>query len=372
MKSAEVGRCVRYVDFGAQFRAERAGLLEATERVLERGDFIGGEDVELLEVELAQYLGVAHVIAVNSGTDALVFSLASLGIGRGDEVITVANSFIASAAAISHVGAKPVFADVLPNQMIDPAAIEATITPRTRALMPVHLTGRVADMHAILAIADRHGLSVVEDAAQAFGSRLAGRPAGTFGQINAFSAHPLKNFNAVGDAGFVTTNDTDLANRVRRMRNHGFLDRDTALEFGFVSRMDSLQAAILRYRLAGIDDVIARRRRNAALYRDGLASSAVSFTVEPIDQFNSYHLFVIQTEERERLTAHLTERGISTKVHYPTPIHLQPAAKHLGYSRGSLPETERQAQRILSLPIHQFLQNDDILHVGREIDAFFG
>jgi dTDP-4-amino-4,6-dideoxygalactose transaminase len=370
MPSVEAGRRVRYVDFGAQFAAERTGLLGVVEAVLARGDFIGGDEVALLESSIGAYLGVGHVIAVNSGTDALIFSLKALGIGRGDEVLTASNSFIASAAAISHTGAVPVFVDVLSDQLLDPAAVESAITPRTRALMPVHLTGRVADMGTLAAIAQRHGLAIVEDAAQAFGSMLGGKYAGTFGRINAFSAHPLKNFNAAGDAGFVVTDDADLAGRARRLRNHGFLDRDTALEFGFVSRMDTLQAAILRHRLANVDDVIRRRRRNADTYRELLSPSAVWFPRETVDQFNSYHLFVIQSERRDALRAQLAARGIGTKIHYPTPIHLQPAAQHLGYRRGSLPETERQATRILSLPVQQFLSQDDIAYVAGEIRAF--
>jgi dTDP-4-amino-4,6-dideoxygalactose transaminase len=370
MPPVEAGRRVRYVDFGAQFDAERAALMSAVEAVFTRGDFVGGDEVALLEASIASYLGVEHVIGVNSGTDALIFALKALGIGRGDEVITASNSFIASAAAIVHTGAVPVFVDVLSDQLLDPAAVESAITARTRAVMPVHLTGRVADMEALAAIARRHGLAIVEDAAQAFGSRLGGRYAGTFGRINAFSAHPLKNFNAAGDAGFVVTSDADLAARVRRLRNHGFLDRDTALEFGFVSRMDTLQAVILRQRLANVDDVIRRRRRNADIYRELLPDS-VWFPHESAAQFNSYHLFVIQSDSRDALRAHLAARGIGTKIHYPTPIHLQPAAQHLGYGRGSLPETERQAARILSLPVQQFLSRDDIAYVAGEIDAFF-
>ncbi len=359
------------MDLETQFASERAELVPLIEAVLTRGDCVGGEPVAVLEAALAAYLGVRYVVAVNSGTDALMFALASLGIGRGDEVITASNSFIASAAAIAHVGATPVFADVLSNQMLDPSAVEAAVTPRTRALMPVHLTGRVADMNALATIADRHGLVIVEDAAQAFGSRLAGRYAGTFGRINAFSAHPLKNLNASGDAGFIVTDDADLAQRVRRLRNHGLVDRDTAIEFGFVSRMDTIQAAILAYRLTRVDDVILQRRRNAALYKQLLAASPVTLVQEADDEWNSYHLFVIQTAARDALQAWLTQRGIGTKVHYPTPIHLQPAAARLGYRVGSLPRTERQAGRVLSLPIHQFLAQTDIAYVAQEIDAFF-
>jgi dTDP-4-amino-4,6-dideoxygalactose transaminase len=369
--STETARRVRYVDFAAQFAAERAELLPIVEAVFARGDFVGGAEIEQLENEIAADLGIAHAVACNSGTDALILALDALGIGPGDEVITAANSFVASTAAIVRVGATPVFADVLDDQLIDPQAVAAAITPRTRAILPVHLTGRVCDMPALAALAARHGLAIVEDAAQAYRSSLGGRFAGTFGAINAFSAHPLKNLGAAGDAGFVTTADATLAARVRRRRNHGFVDRETALEWGSVSRLDTLQAAVLRYRLRGVGATIVRRRSNAARYHALLDRARTWFPLEAPEHVGSYHLFVIQTERRDALAAALAQRGVATKIHYPTPIHLLPAAAGLGYARGSLPVTERQAERILSLPIHQFLDAGDLAYVAQEIDAFF-
>ncbi len=370
--AVDAARQVRYVDFPAQFAAERTELMAIVEGVFARGDFVGGAEIERLEADLAADLGIAHVVACNSGTDALILALAALGIGPGDEVITAANSFVASAAAIVRVGATPVFADVCDDQLIDPQAVAAAITPRTRAIMPVHLTGRVCDMAALGALAHARGLAIVEDAAQAYRSQLGGRWAGTFGTINAFSAHPLKNLGAAGDAGFVTTADDALAARVRRQRNHGFVDRDTAIEWGSVSRLDTLQAAVLRFRLRGVEATIATRRAHAARYHEWLDRNRTWFPVEAPGHVGSYHLFVIQTDRRDELQRALERRGVSTKIHYPTPIHLLPAAAKLGYARGSLPETERQAQRILSLPIHQFLVADDIAYVAHEIDAFFG
>ncbi len=339
--------------------------------MFERGDFVGGADIERFEAEVAERLGVAHAVALNSGTDALLFALAGLGIGRGDEVITPANSFVASTAAIVHVGATPVFADVLDDQMLDPAAVAAAITPRTRAIMPVHLAGRVAPMRELVALAASAGVAIVEDAAQAFGSKRDGRYAGTFGAVGAFSAHPLKNLNASGDAGYVVTGDAALAASIRRARNHGFRDRDTSLGFGFVSRMDTLQAAILRLRLRTVDGVIARRRARAARYDALLDRERCFIAPTPEGLFHTYHLYVIQTDRRDELQAHLAAHGIGAKVHYPVPIHLQPAAESLGYRRGSLPVTERQADRILSLPIHQFLDDDDVAYVAETIGAFF-
>jgi dTDP-4-amino-4,6-dideoxygalactose transaminase len=356
-------RQVPYVDFPAQFEEERAELMPLIEGVFRRGEFILGPAVEALERDLAAYCGTAEAVAVNSGTDALVLGLRALGVGPGDEVITPPNSFVASTAAVVAVGATPVFADVGADQCLDPAAAAAAVTPRTRAIMPVHLAGRMCDMPALMAVADRHRLLVVEDAAQAVGSTLDGRKAGSFGQIGCFSSHPLKNLNAAGDAGFITTSDPGLARSLRRLRNHGLQDRDTVPSWGFLSRMDALQAEILRFRLGRLPSVIQRRRANAAIYRDCLPPGAAWCPERP-GEFATYHLFVVQVDQRDRLRERLRERGVRTAVHYPTPIHLQPAAAGLGYRPGAFPVCERQAARILSLPVHQFLEPDDLRYVA--------
>jgi len=363
-------RTVRFLNFETRWLEERAELESILARIFASGQFIGGEEVDRFEAEVAAYLHVKHAIALNSGTDALIFALRVLDIGPGDEVITASNSFVASAAAIAHVGATPVFADVLDDQTIDPAAVAAAITPRTKAIMPVHLTGRVADMDAIAKLASRAGIAIVEDAAQAFGSKDGERFAGTFG-VGAFSGHPLKNLGAAGDAGFITTDDAALDARLRRMRNHGLRDRDTSLAFGYVSRMDTLQAAVLRYRLGKVDDVVARRRANAARYDALLARTPVFVPAIRKGSTHTYHLYVVQAPKRDALQTALAERGISTKIHYPVPIHLQPAAEYLGYRRGSLPRTEMQSDRILSIPIHESLSHDDIRYVAGTIEAFY-
>jgi dTDP-4-amino-4,6-dideoxygalactose transaminase len=364
-------RRVPYVDFPAQFREEREELMPLIEGVFQRGEFILGSGVEALEAELAEYVGVPHAVALNSGTDALILAMRALGIGPGDEVITPPNSFVASTAAILALGATPVFADVLPDQCMDPAAAAAAVTPRTKAIMPVHLTGHVADMPAFQALADRHGLILIEDAAQSVGSSLEGRKTGAFGTAGCFSTHPLKNLNAAGDGGFVTTRDPDLAAKLRRLRNHGMADRNTVPEWGVLSRMDTLQAEILRFRLKRLPGVIERRRAHAARYRE-LLPPAAAWSPDRPGEFNSYHLFVVQVDRRDALQAYLKERGISSAVHYPIPIHLQPAARELGYGTGAFPVCERQAERILSLPIHQFLVPDDIAHVASAVQAFLG
>lgn len=367
----DAARPIRYVDLGAQFEENRAEIMACVERVMAEGKLVGGPDIELLEQEIADYCGVDHCVALNSGTDALMFALAALGIGRGDEVIVPTNSFVASAAAIAHLGAVPVFCDVRDDQNLDPEDVARRITPRTRAIMPVHLTGRIADMPAISRLAESHGLAVVEDAAQAFGARQGDRLAGAFGDVGCFSAHPLKNLNAAGDAGYVTTNRDDVAKAIRAYRNHGMVDRGLAARWGFVSRMDTLQAALLRLKLQWLPDVIRRRRMNAALYRQRLDPAAVHIPAEREDEVHSYHLFVIQAERRDDLQACLKAQGIGSNIHYPTPIHLQPAAAALGWKPGNLPVAERQAGRILSLPIHQTLAAADIERVAAAVNAFY-
>lgn len=363
-------RPVPYVDLAAQYASERSELLAVIDAALARGDWVGGNAVDAFEAELSAYLGITHAVALNSGTDALILVMRALGIGPGDEVITAPTSFIASAGAVAMLGATPVFADVGDDLNLDPAAVAKAITPRTKALIPVHLAGRIADMDPLMELAAKHGLAVIEDAAQAVGSCYKGKMAGGIGIAGCFSAHPLKNLNACGDAGFVTTNDSDLAARLKRLRAHGLIDRNTAVEWGTVSRLDTLQAEILRLRLKKLDQVIAKRRTNAQRYRDLLAGAPVELPQCRDFEFNTFHLFVIQSDDRDGLQAHLAARNIASGVHYPVPIHLQPAAKALGYQPGSLPNAERLAGRILSLPIHQHLADEDLVRVAEAILSF--
>ncbi len=363
---------IRYVDMAAQFAEQRDEIMARVEAVLAEGKLVGGPDIELFEQEIAGFCGVAHAVALNSVTDALALGMAALCIGEGDEVILPPNSFIASAAAVATIGAVPVFADVRDDLNIDPEKVEAALTPRTKAIMAVHLTGRVADMAPLSAIAEQHDLLVVEDASQSFGSRYNDRLVGSFGNVGCFSAHPLKNFNAAGDSGFLTTDDGDLAEKVAKMRNHGLVGKGLSEAFGHVSRMDTLQAAILRYKLEILPGVIERRRGNAALYRECLDPAHVFTAPERDVEFNSYHTFVIQVERRDELKAYLAERQIGSAIHYPLPIHLQPAARHLGYKAGDFQVAERQAGRILSLPVHQNLSESDVARVAAAVNGFFG
>ena len=361
---------VPYIDLSAQWQDEKKDLLPIIESVMSSGQFVGGEAVEHFEHKAAELCETQYCVALNSGTDALVLGLLALGICPGDEVITPPNSFIASTAAIIHLRAKPVFVDVQPDQNIDPNKIEKAITSKTKAIMPVHLTGRIANMSAILKIAEAHNIPVIEDAAQSFGSQYAGQPSGSLGKIGCFSAHPLKNLNACGDAGFMTTDDEKVAKCVRQYRNHGLADRNTVEKFGGVSRMDTLQAAILTYRLSRLAQMIERRRNNVEQYKSLLNFDQVFIPEEHEKEFNTYHTFVIQCEKRDELQEHLIERGIETAIHYPVPIHLQPAALSLGARKGDFPVTENQSERILSLPIHQYLSEDTIFEISKCINEF--
>jgi dTDP-4-amino-4,6-dideoxygalactose transaminase len=361
---------VPYTDFPAQFDRERDGLIAAITSVLEKGDLILGDAVSRFEAAFGTLCGVDHAVGVGSGTDALVLALHALGIGAGDEVVTVPNSWISSASCIALVGARPVFVDVLPDMNIDPDKIEAAITDRTKAILPVHLSGRPARMDRIASIAAAHGLVVIEDAAQAVGALFEGQAVGSLGNVGCFSLHPLKNLNACGDAGIITCDDDSLHEKLRLLRNHGLVDRDHVDSWGFCSRLDSIQAAVLEYRLHDLAWVEARRRENATYYTENLAD-VVTTPAEGPGEHHVYHTYVIQTDQRDGLAKHLTDTGISTKVHYPVPIHLQKPCLDLGYAKGDFPETERLCDEMLTLPAHQFLSEAQRDLVVSEILSFF-
>ena len=363
---------VPYVNLVSQWQDDRHELLPIIDRVLGSGQYVGGDEVDKFEENIAGFCRVKHAIAMNSGTDALTLALHLLGVGRGDEVITPPNSFIASTAAIVHLGAIPVFVDVLPDQNIDPEKIETAITDKTKVIMPVHLTGRICDMDPIMEIAHNHGLAVVEDAAQAIGSMYRGKPSGSLGDVGCFSTHPLKNLNACGDGGFITTDIKNIYSKAKTLINHGIVKRNVVNHFGYVSRMDNLQAAILNYRLNKIDRIIRERRKNAQYYFDGIKSQEIYIPKEQKEKINTYHTFVIQTKKRDKLKAYLMMKGIETAIHYPIPIHLQPASKCFGYKVGDLPLAENQAKKILTLPINQSLTQDKIKLTIDNINNFYG
>jgi dTDP-4-amino-4,6-dideoxygalactose transaminase len=363
---------ISLIDLQQRFHEERTELLACVERVLASGQFVLTPELTKFEEKIAEYTGSKHCVGLNSGTDALMMGLMAMGITKGDEVITSPISFVASSGSIAHVGGTPVYADVLDDQNIDPAEIEKKITPRTKAIMPVHWTGRISDMHAIQQIADKHGLMIIEDSCQSMGATYHGQHGGTFGAVGVFSAHPLKALNATGDAGFMVSDDDAIVEKVRRYRNHGLVDRDTCLEYGVNSRLDVLQAEILLYRLGRLASITDRRRHNVNLYRELITAPEVFIPSCAAHEVNPFVMFLIQAERRDELKAHLESKGIQSLVYYGTPLHLQPAAKRYGYERGDFPIAERQADRVLALPHHQHLTKDEITEVAGEVNAFYG
>ena len=364
---------VQYVHLAAQWEHERETLLPKIEFVLKSGQYINSEPVRTFEKSIEQYLSSKHCIALNSGTDALVLALKLVGVSAGDEIITPPNSFIASTSSIVHVGATPKFVDVGQDQNIDVQLIEDAITEKTRAIMPVHLTGRPAEMPKIIEIAKRYNLAIIEDAAQAVGSSIGGRAVGTWGDIGAFSAHPFKNLNACGDAGFIVTDNDEYALRARRLRNHGLEDRNHVTEFGYVSRLDALQATILEHRLQHLADSIQKRKRIAAFYSNTIQSEEVIVSNETsIAVENTFSQFVIQAKNRNELARFLKSKGIETSINYPVPIHKQKAYIHrFPTHRNSYPITEYQSDHILSIPIHSFLTDAQVEYVAQNIDFFY-
>lgn len=362
---------VPYIDLVGQHKTLRKEIEKAIGKVLDRADFILGKEVGELEDAFAKYCGTKYAVALNSGTDALFLALKGLGVGPGDEVITSPNSFLASATSIVALGATPVFVDVRGDQNMDPAKLEAVITPRTKAIMPVHLTGKIADMREIMKIAKKHKLFVIEDAAQAIGATYRGKNAGSFGDAGCFSVHPLKTLNACGDAGMMTTNNKKLAESVKQFRNIGLKNRTESDMWGYNSRLDTIQAAIILVKMKYVNKWVDARRSNADYYRKHL-SDIVACPTEEKHEKHAYHVFAIQADRRDELQKYLLEKGVDTKIHYPTPIHLQVAAKGLGYKKGDFPEVEKQSNRILSLPIYQTLTRSQLEYVVKSIRSFYG
>jgi dTDP-4-amino-4,6-dideoxygalactose transaminase len=344
---------VPFVDLGAQYRTIAAEIDDAVSKVIRETDFILGREVRLFEEEFARFCEAQYAIGVDSGTSALELALRAYDIGPGDEVITVANSFIASALAISHAGATPVLVDVDPETYtMDVSAVEKAITPRTKAIIPVHLYGQPADMDPILQLAQRHQLVVVEDACQAHGARYKGKRVGSLGHAAAFSFYPGKNLGGYGDGGAVVTNDRDTAKRLEMLRNYGQQEKYRHMFRGYNRRLDTLQAAVLRVKLKYLEKWNAARRQNANRYRLLLEKSEVITPNEASYAESVWHLYVIRVNQRDALRDYLASRGISCGIHYPIAIHLQPAYRDLGYKKGDFPVTEDYAQRIISLPMY--------------------
>jgi len=349
---------VPLLDLQAQYAPLRGELLAAITRVCDSQRFIMGPEIDALERELSERLGVTHAITVSSGTDALLLALMALDVKAGDEVVTTTHSFFATAGAIARVGATPVLVDIDPATFnIDPAQAAAAITPRTRAIMPVHLFGLAADMDPIMAAANRAGIPVIEDAAQAIGASYKSRPLGTIGAFGCFSFFPSKNLGAFGDAGLLTTEDAALAERARLLRTHGMKPKYYHHVVGANFRMDALQAAVLRVKAPHLAGWTEGRRANAARYRRlfqdaGLDRGGVTLPIEPADRTHIFNQFVIRTADRDGLKRHLDAHGIGNEIYYPVPFHLQPCFADLGYRPGAFPHAERAAQESLAIPIY--------------------
>lgn len=357
---------VPFVSLERQYLKYKAEIDEAFSRVASSGAYIFGEEVEAFEKDLAEICGVPYVLTVANGTDASILAMKALGIGKGDEVITAPNSFIASASSIIAVGATPVFADVCEDHNIDPEAVKAAITDKTKAIVPVHLTGRPAKMGELMSL----GLPIVEDAAQAIGALYKGQPVGSFGEFGCFSLHPLKNLFVMGDGGFISMKSEEHYERLKHLRNHGLINRNECVTWSMNSRLDAVHAAIGRVKTRHFDKITARFRAVADRYRESLRD-VVHVPEDTADQKAVYHNFVILTEKRDELQQYLQSKGIGCAIHYPVLLHLQEAAKDIGYKLGDFPVAEMLNKKQLSLPIYPEITNEEIDTVISRIKEFY-
>jgi len=366
-----VNREIPAVDLRKQYLSIREEIDTGIARVLDAGQFILGAEVKAFEHEFAEYCGVKHAIGVDSGTSAIQLCLSACSIGAGDEVITVSHTAVATVAAIERTGAKPILVDIDPASFtLDPSSLSAALTEKTRAIVPVHLYGCPADMQPIVAFAHEHSLLVIEDCAQAHGARYKGRLAGSWGNLSTFSFYPTKNLGAFGDAGAVLTNSAVLAKKIKQLRQYGWNEDRISDNKGANARLDEIQAAVLRVKLRHLPGWNERRRSLAELYRSLLAETDLILPIEPPDIHHVYHQFVIRHPQRDALKAFLETRGIQSQIHYPSPVHLQPAYRNLGYLPGSLPVTESITKQILSLPIYPELEDEQVREICRAIQTF--
>ena len=364
---------VPFVDLQGQYRLLRQEVLAAVDQVFSQSSFILGDDVVQFEKEFAAFCGATESVGVATGCDALLWALKACGVGAGDEVITAANSYIATALAITASGAQPVLVDCLADSYcMDPAAVRQAITLRTKALIPVHLYGQAADMEALMAIAGEFGLEIIEDAAQAHGATFRGKACGTFGRAGCFSFYPGKNLGAYGDGGAVTTDDPKIAQHLRMLRNYGQSKKYYHDITGWNSRLDTVQAAILRIKLRHLAAWNDARRRHAVAYGEQLKSTPLILPKEMPGNRHIYHLYVVHVHGRKRFMEYLSGQGIGCGIHYPVPIHLQAAYRDLGYSSGSMPITERLAPTLVSLPMFPEMTTGQLDYTCERIRAYFG
>jgi dTDP-4-amino-4,6-dideoxygalactose transaminase len=363
---------VRYSYLARQF-AEIEPILDDIRELVKSGDFTLGAPVRQFEESFAKLIGAKYAVGVGSGTDALFLSLKALGVGPGDEVITAANTFVATAGAIETAGARVVFVDCNEKFVIDPTKLEKAITKKTKALLPVHWGGQAFDIDAVMKIADKHGLPVVEDACQSIGAAVGARRAGAVGAAAGFSLHPLKNLNVWGDGGVITTNSEKTRDQLRLLRNHGMSSRDEYAFFAYNSRLDSLQAVVGNHLIKDFEWITQTRIDNAVRIEAALKPiKALTFPPRSANERHSYHLFQFLAEDRDKLLRFLMEKGIDAKVHYPRPLHLQLASKPLGYKAGDFPVAEAQAKATITLPVHQHLTDEEIEHMIACVKEFYG
>jgi len=364
---------VPFVDLKAQYATIKDEINEAISGVVETTQFIGGERLATFEKNFADYAEAKHGVGCSSGTSALHLALCALGIGKGDEVITACNTFIATTEAITQAGAKTVLVDVIDGtQNIDPELVEAAITPRTKAIIPVHLYGQPAFMDPIRDIASRHGLKIIADAAQSHGAEYKGARKGTLGDITTYSFYPGKNLGAYGDAGMVVTDDADAADRMRLLANHGRYDKYSHIEEGYNYRLDTLQASILDVKLRHLDEWTEKRRSRAARYTAAFTGEGIRPIHEDPDCKSVYHLYVVRVADRDRVGEVLGSKGIATGVHYPVPLHLQKAYDYLGYSEGAFPNAEKATSEIISLPMFAELTDEMVDEVIAALKGVVG
>jgi dTDP-4-amino-4,6-dideoxygalactose transaminase len=357
-----------------QFSKEKIEeILDLFREFVPTGDFTLGKPVREFEAKFAKMIGTRHAIGVNSGTDAIKLSLKALGVGPGDEVVTTANTFIATVGAIGENHAKPVFVDCTDNFCMDVRQVEEKITERTKALVPVHLAGQMTDMPALLEIAAKHKLPVVEDSCQCILGNIRGKNSGTFGRSGAFSLHPLKNLNVWADGGMIVTDDDAFAALLRQLRNHGLADRDSVVRLGCNSRLDSLQAVVGNWLIEQVDFITDTRIRNAAYLDRGLGRLP---QIRLPQRFNDrklvYHLYIVFAERRDELVAHCKSRGVEVKVHYPVPVYRQEALRPYGYKKGDFPVADRHAETMISFPAHEHLSEEQLAYMVQTVEEFYG
>lgn len=364
---------VKFVDLKQRYEEEKVELLECVDKTLKKGMLILGDGLRDFEEEVESYTGTRHCIGLNSGTDALMMALWSCGVTKDDEVIHPAISFIATTGAIVHVGATPIFAEVDIDGLIDTDKLENKITQKTKAIMPVHWAGRICNMSKIIEICEKYKLVLIEDSAQAMGAYYGGTHGGRFGKASAFSCHPLKNLNALGDGGFLITDDDEVAKKVRLYRNHGIESRDNVTMFGVNSRLDTLNAEVLKFRLKRLESIIERRRLNVGLYKKYIKASCVCLPEENTKAGTSdaHVMCLAQVPDRDSLKNYLSKNGIETMIYYGTPLHLQKATLKFGYKKGDFPVAEEICEKVLALPIHQHLTEDQIYYVADKINKFY-